>query len=74
MTQSLAHDGAAARGLPTVSIVLPVRNEGSNIQDCLVSVFGQDYPGEILEVVAVDGGSTDGTPGKLEHTAQEEAR
>ena len=49
------------RRLPTVSIVIPTYNEEKNIEKCLKAVFGQDYPGELLEVFVVDGYSADDT-------------
>jgi GT2 family glycosyltransferase len=45
---------------PTVSIVLPTFNERAYIRDCLASLAAQDY-GEIVEILVIDGGSTDGT-------------
>jgi glycosyltransferase involved in cell wall biosynthesis len=48
-------------GIPRVSVVLPVRNEASFIGPCLQSVLDQDYPAERMEVLIVDGMSTDGT-------------
>lgn len=46
--------------MPTVSIVLPTLNERAYIVDCLSSLAAQDAP-SIVEVLVVDGGSTDGT-------------
>lgn len=45
---------------PTVSIVLPTLNERAFIRDCLDTLVAQDYS-SVLEVLVVDGGSTDGT-------------
>jgi succinoglycan biosynthesis protein ExoA len=45
---------------PSVSIVLPTLNERAFVRDCLDSLRAQDYPG-IVELLVVDGGSTDGT-------------
>jgi succinoglycan biosynthesis protein ExoA len=47
---------------PTVSIVLPVRNEAAHIEHILNQVFGQDYPAELIELIIADGESDDGTP------------
>jgi succinoglycan biosynthesis protein ExoA len=49
--------------LPFVSVIMPVRNEGKFITECLDAVMGQDYPPDRLEVFIVDGMSTDSTPG-----------
>ena len=45
---------------PTVTIILPTLNERSFIRDCLDSLLAQDYD-NVLELLVVDGGSTDGT-------------
>lgn len=42
-----------------VSIIIPVRNEEKYIGKCLQSVIDQDYPNELVEILVVDGGSTD---------------
>jgi GT2 family glycosyltransferase len=44
----------------SVSVVLPTLNEQAYIRDCLDSLGAQDYPA-IVEILVVDGGSTDGT-------------
>lgn len=48
-------------GTPSVSIVVPVRNEEQFIQACLGSVLAQDYPADRVEILLVDGMSTDRT-------------
>jgi glycosyltransferase involved in cell wall biosynthesis len=47
--------------LPYVTIVMPVRNEAAHIRRSLGAVIAQDYPTECLEVIVVDGCSTDDT-------------
>jgi succinoglycan biosynthesis protein ExoA len=47
--------------LPTVTVVMPVRNEGDFIARSLRAVLAQDYPADRLEVIVADGQSTDGT-------------
>ena len=47
--------------LPTVSVIIPCRNERSYIGRCLDSVLRGDYPKERLEILVVDGMSDDGT-------------
>jgi len=44
-----------------VSVVVPVRNEGRYVRRCLEAILAQDYGVERMEVLVVDGGSTDGT-------------
>jgi succinoglycan biosynthesis protein ExoA len=51
----------APGSLPLVSVVLPVRNEAAFIVRSLGAVLGQDYPHELMEVLLVDGMSSDGT-------------
>ena len=41
--------------LPFVSVLLPVRNEGTFIERSLGSVLAQDYPDDRLEVIVSDG-------------------
>jgi glycosyltransferase involved in cell wall biosynthesis len=45
--------------LPTISLVVPSYNQGQFIEETLLSIFGQNYPN--LEVLVMDGGSTDQT-------------
>jgi glycosyltransferase involved in cell wall biosynthesis len=46
---------------PKISIIIPIRNEEAHIAACLDSVFSQDYPQELIEVILADGMSTDRT-------------
>jgi succinoglycan biosynthesis protein ExoA len=46
---------------PLVSIIMPIRNEARFIKSSLSSVLTQEYPRERLEVILLDGLSTDGT-------------
>jgi len=60
--------------LPFVSVVMPVRNEASFISESLGAVLAQDYPPDRMEVIVVDGDSTDGTLKILEqHQGSEPA-
>ena len=47
--------------LPFISVILPVRNEEKYIEACVASIFAQDYPAELMEVLFVDGRSEDRT-------------
>ncbi len=47
--------------LYSISIAIPTFNEENNIKNCLDSIFRQDYPNELLEVIIVDGNSLDNT-------------
>lgn len=44
-----------------VTIIIPAYNEEKFIADCLQSVYNQDYPKDKMEVIVVDGHSTDKT-------------
>jgi len=50
----------------TVSLVIPIRNESAHIDECLRAVTRQSYPRHLLEVIVVDGDSTDGTRARLQ--------
>jgi hypothetical protein len=57
-------------GYPSVSMIVPVRNEEEGVERALRSILSQDYPGP-LEVVAVDDRSTDHTAEILARLASE---
>ncbi|MFI6007223.1 glycosyltransferase [Streptomyces sp. NPDC051243] len=57
-----------------VSVVVPVYNPGVYIEDCIASLLRQSLPPDEYEVIFVDDGSTDGTPGRLDALAAAEAR
>lgn len=60
-----AQDPFAAAALvhqtETVSVIVPCFNEASTVARCIESVTGNGFDPARLEVVVVDGGSTDGT-------------
>jgi len=58
--------------LPSLSIVVPARDEAASIGRALGSLLGQEYPG--LEVIAVDDRSADGTGAVLRELAAREPR
>jgi chlorobactene glucosyltransferase len=47
--------------LPTIAIIVPARNEAANIEECLTSLLGQQYPAGRLQVTVVDDNSDDDT-------------
>ena len=57
---------------PLVSVLLPVRDPGSYLQDCVASLGRQTV--EEYEVVAVDDGSTDGSAKVLDDWAAQDDR
>jgi succinoglycan biosynthesis protein ExoA len=48
-------------GVPRVTVVIPVLNEAERLTACLEAVAAQDLPPGQVEVLVVDGGSTDGS-------------
>ncbi len=46
---------------PRVSMIVATRNNEQTINECLGAIFELDYPKDFLEVIVVDGGSTDAT-------------
>lgn len=59
---------------PLISVVIPMRNEADWLERCLASVFAQDYPGDRMEVIVVDGMSDDGSYETLCKMAAAESR
>ena len=54
-----------------VSIICPVFNEEKFIEACIISIIEQDYPQDAMEVLFVDGNSTDSTTEVIKrYTAQ----
>jgi glycosyltransferase involved in cell wall biosynthesis len=52
--------------LPTISVIIPTRNEEKYIASCLDSILNNDYPQEKIEIIISDGLSDDGTRKILE--------
>ena len=48
-------------GLPLVSVIIPALNEEHDIRECINALRAQDYPHDRIEVLVVDGESSDGT-------------
>ena len=55
--------------VPSVSIILPVRNQARTVSDCVSSLVGLEYPNK--EIIVIDGGSTDGTRDLVQKFAHE---
>lgn len=72
MTNSDAENSLSQ--LPAISILLAVRNEGEHIDECLAAVVGLDYPPDLTEIILVDGGSEDGTRGKIAEWQKRDSR
>jgi chlorobactene glucosyltransferase len=67
-----AYQPVARGDAPSLSLIIPARNEARNIGDCLRSVLASDYPR--LEVIVVDDHSTDGTGDIVRAIAATDAR
>jgi len=59
---------------PTVSVVIPCRNEKDHIEACVRSILGQEPPRGGFEVIVADGMSNDGTREILQRIAAEDSR
>lgn len=55
------------QSLPRISVVVPSYNQVQYLQACLDSLYEQQYPG--LELIVMDGGSSDGSRELLERQA-----
>lgn len=44
---------------PRIAIIIPILNEARTLSRTLASIAAQDYPRSLIEVMIVDGGSTD---------------
>src|SRR5215213_8736822 len=66
------HSANGSRGatspIRTISVVAPVRNEGSNVDHFVSDLAAQDYTGEV-EVLVADGNSDDGSADRLRSSA-----
>ncbi|MSP64664.1 MAG: glycosyltransferase [Ignavibacteria bacterium] len=52
--------------LPSITVIIPVRNEENNILECVNSLLLQTYPKFKYQIIIVDDHSTDSTISKLE--------
>jgi len=59
--EMVANSDFDGNNLPSVSLLIAVRNEASYIESCLTSIARQDYPENKLDVFILDGLSTDST-------------
>lgn len=56
---------------PTVSFVIPCKNEGAAIEKTIDKCFAAAYPAEKLEVIVINDGSTDDTEAVLRRVQKE---
>ena len=66
-----AYDVSPA-GLPSITVIVPARNEEAGIRACLESLLAQDYAP--LKIIAVDDRSTDGTGAIMDSLASARLR
>lgn len=57
--------------VPTVSVVIPMRDEIDTVESCIRTFDDQDHPHDALDVVVVDGMSTDGSRELVRRLADE---
>lgn len=57
-----------------VSVVIPMYNAASYVGRCLESVLQQDYPAERIEIIVVDGASTDSSVSVVQNFMKEHPR
>ena len=56
---------------PCISIIIPGHNRVHQLERCIKSLLGLDYPVQCLELIVVDDASTDETATMLQHLAQQ---
>jgi chlorobactene glucosyltransferase len=61
-------------GAPKVAVIVPARDESSNIGPCIKSLLLQKYPRERLSILVVDDDSTDDTAEIVARLAAEDLR
>lgn len=59
---------------PLVTVVVPMRNEAAGIVDCLASILASAPPGHDLELLVLDGQSTDHSAQLVQQLAQRDSR
>lgn len=60
--------------LPSVSILIPARNEGVVIRETLKNILSLNYPREKMEIIVINDGSTDNTKSLLDTIASQNKR
>jgi glycosyltransferase involved in cell wall biosynthesis len=58
---SRSAEAQAEKSLPSVSIIVPCRNEERHIAKCLESILANDYPKHLMEILVLDAMSEDRT-------------
>ena len=60
--------------LPSLTVIIPARNESANIGPCLRSLLAQQYPAPRLRLVVIDDDSQDDTAAIVTSLARSDAR
>ena len=60
--------------LPSLTVIVPARNESANIGPCVRSLLAQQYPGQRLRCVVIDDDSQDDTPVAVASLAESDSR
>ncbi|GFP34842.1 hypothetical protein HKBW3S43_00634, partial [Candidatus Hakubella thermalkaliphila] len=47
--------------LPSLSVIIVTFNSENTLDDCLSRIESQNYPKNLIEILVVDGGSSDNT-------------
>jgi glycosyltransferase involved in cell wall biosynthesis len=64
----------ADASVPLVSVLIPCRDERAHIGACLDSLLADGWPADRLEVLVIDGMSTDGTRAEIAARAETDSR
>ncbi len=46
---------------PSITAIIPTRDRGASLVECLESIVSQDYPSDRIEIIVIDDGSLDET-------------
>jgi GT2 family glycosyltransferase len=71
--QAISHDNDTTE-FPFVSVIVPCFNEVDHITACLSSILSSTYPHDRMEVLVIDGLSTDGTRDRVHELETEDTR
>jgi glycosyltransferase involved in cell wall biosynthesis len=74
LSRSQMTDREQDESLPPISVILAVRNEQEQLDRCLRSIAEQDYPDDRVEILVIDGMSSDRTPEIIESWRKADSR
>jgi cellulose synthase/poly-beta-1,6-N-acetylglucosamine synthase-like glycosyltransferase len=73
-SRSAAEDDRTSGPAPSVTVIVPARNEAGSIEACVESILANEYPSDRLSVCVVDDGSTDATAHRVRAMARRTRR